>query len=84
MRFTWMTLMARFCQVLGVLGWVYFGCWQIIKRPIRKVIVAHIAGSLSVMTVCGAVIQAFLFLSLAGAVWCAGYILRDYFLGKNN
>lgn len=82
MRFTWKTFIAQFCQVLGVLGWIYIGCWQVLKRPIKKVIVAQMAGSLSVMTLCGAVVQAFLFLSLAGAVWCAGYILKDYFLAK--
>lgn len=79
MKAMWKTFMAVFCYALGVFGWLYVGIWQILNKPVKYVILAQMAGDLSIMTLAGALIQGFLYLSLAGGVWCIGYMLRDYF-----
>ena len=46
---------------------------------ILKSVLAQIAGHLSVRLLAGALIQGFLYLSLAGGVWCVGYMISEYF-----
>ena len=79
MKFTWRTFLAAAAYALGVLGWIYIGAWQILTKPIKKVILAQLAGHLSLSVLLGAFIQGFLLLSLAGGVWCIGYMISDYF-----
>ena len=40
---------------------------------------AQIAGHLSIGLLIGALIQGFLYLSLAGGIWCVGYMISEYF-----
>ena len=75
-------LLSALSYALGVLGWVYIGVWKILTKPVKYVVLAHIAGELSARGVLGAAVQGFLYLSLAGGVWCIGYILKDYFKEK--
>lgn len=79
MKLTWKTILAAAAYIAGILGWIYVGLWQILKRPVRRLVLAQIAGTLSIGTLLGAIVQGFLFLSLAGAVWCVGYMLSEYF-----
>lgn len=79
MRFTWKTLAALLCYVFGVLGWLYIGGWMGLTRPLKGLVLAHLAGSLSFGKLAVAVGQGFLYLSLAGGVWCVGYMLSNYF-----
>lgn len=79
MKFTWKTILAAAAYLSGVLGWLYVGLWQILKRPVRRLVLAKLAGTLSLTTMLGATVQSFLFLSLAGGVWCIGYMLSNYF-----
>lgn len=79
MKITWKTILAAAAYIAGSLGWIYVGLWQILKRPVRRLVLAKISGTLSIGMLCGAVVQGFLLLSLAGAVWCVGYILSEYF-----
>lgn len=79
MKMMWKTFMAQICNALGVLGWIYIGIWKVWKIPVRNVLTAHMAGSLSIWKLCGAAAEGFLFLSLAGGVWCIGYMLKNYF-----
>lgn len=78
MRFSWRTMAATLCYALGNLGWCYVGIWMILTRPLKGLWVAHMAGSLSFLHFFGALVQGFLYLSLAGAVWCIGYMLSNY------
>lgn len=50
-----------------------------VEKPVHSVILAQIAGHLSVRLLAGALIQGFLYLSLAGGVWCVGYMISEYF-----
>lgn len=79
MKITWRTVIALLFNALGVLGWCYVGGWMILTKPLKGIVVAHIAGNLSIGKVVVAVIQGFAFLSLAGAVWCVGYMLSNHF-----
>ena len=72
-------MIALLFNALGVLGWCYVGGWMILTKPLKGIVVAHIAGNLSIGKVVVAVIQGFAFLSLAGAVWCVGYMLSNHF-----
>lgn len=79
MKFSWRAVLASLCNVLGVLGWLYFGCYRVIMGPIRNVITSQINGSLTVGVFLTSIVTAFLYLSLAGGVWCIGYMLKYYF-----
>lgn len=79
MKITWKTAVSILCSVLGVAGWCYIGGWLVLTRPLKGVLVAHAAGSLSIRKLLAAVIQGFVYLSLAGGVWCIGYMLSNYF-----
>ena len=79
MKITWKTLLALFFYKLGVVGWFYVGGWMILRGPVRGVILAHMAGDLSLIKLAVALVQGFVYLSLAGGVWCIGYMLSDHF-----
>lgn len=79
MKFTWRTFVAVCCYALGVLGWCYVGGWMILTKPVKGLILAYLAGNFSIGKLIAAIIQAFIYLSLAGGVWCAGYILSNRF-----
>ncbi len=83
MKITWKTLAALLCYGLGVAGWCYVGGWMILTKPVKGLIVAHMAGTLSVGKLIAAFVQGFWYLSLAGGVWCIGYMLSNYFHDKN-
>lgn len=50
-----------------------------VEKPVHSVILAQIAGHLSIGLLIGALIQGFLYLSLAGGIWCVGYMISEYF-----
>ena len=68
MKITWKALLALFFYTLGVVGWFYVGGWMILRGPVRGVIKLAVA-----------LVQGFVYLSLAGGVWCIGYMLSDHF-----
>lgn len=79
MKFTWRTLAAILFYALGILGWCYIGGWMILTKPIKGLFLAHLAGNLSLGKLIIALIQGFIYLSLAGGVWCVGYMLSNHF-----
>ena len=79
MKITWKTFLAVSAYWAGVFGWFYIGIWQVLKKPVHSVILAQIAGHLSIGLLIGALIQGFLYLSLAGGIWCVGYMISEYF-----
>ena len=82
MKDKWRLVVALVCYALGVLGWCYVGCWMILTHPLKGLVLAHIAGELSLGKLVVALVQGFIYLSLGGAVWCVGYILSNYFRDK--
>lgn len=82
MRFNWRMVVAAIFYALGFLGWAYVGGWMLLTKPVKGLILAHLAGKLTIIKCIGAVIQGFLLLSLAGGVWCVGYMLSNHFKEK--
>lgn len=79
MKFTWKAVVALLCYALGVLGWCYVGGYMILTKPLKTLVVAYLARELTIGKVLVAAIQAFIYLSLAGGVWCIGYMLSNHF-----
>ena len=48
MKITWKTFLAVSAYWAGVFGWFYIGVWQVLKKPVHSVILAQIAGHLSI------------------------------------
>ena len=48
MKFNWKMIVAAAFYALGVLGWIYVGGWMILTRPVKGLILAHMAGKLAV------------------------------------
>lgn len=79
MKFSWRMIAAAFSYALGVLGWCYVGGYKILTGPVRELILAQMAGMYVFGTTgCGPV-EGFIYLSLAGGVWCIGYMLSSHF-----
>lgn len=57
MKITWKALLALFFYTLGVVGWFYVGGWMILRGPVRGVILAHMAGDLSLIKLAVALVQ---------------------------
>ena len=83
MKDRWRAIAALVCYVLGVLGWCYVGGWMILTRPLKGLVLAHLAGELSLAKFAVAAVQGFIYLSLGGAIWCIGYMLSNYFRDKS-
>lgn len=73
-------------DIAGVVFLHAGSCWLVLcrrmddlKRTVRGVILAHMAGDLSLIKLAVALVQGFVYLSLAGGVWCIGYMLSDHF-----
>jgi hypothetical protein len=79
MKITWKTILALVFYLLGVAGWIYIGGWMILTRTVKGLVLAYVVGNLSVWKLVRAVIQGFVYLSLAGGVWCVGYMLGNHF-----
>lgn len=82
MKITWRTVAAFLCSAFGLIGWCYVGGWMILTKPVKGLLLAHIAGKLSILKLVVAFVQGFIYLSLAGAIWCVGYMLSNYFREK--
>lgn len=79
MKITWKTAASVLFSILGTIGWCYIGGWMVLTRPLKGVFTAHAAGCLSIGKIFFAGVQGFVYLSVAGAVWCIGYILSNHF-----
>ena len=82
MKKSWNKVAAVVCYILGIIGWIYFGAWMILTKPIKGLVLAYMAGHLTIGKLLAAGVQGFLYLTFAGAVWCVGYILSNRFKGK--
>lgn len=78
MKITWKTTAAVLCYLLGIVGWCYVGGYMILAKPVKGLVVAYLAGKLSIWKIVIAIVQGFVYLSLAGGVWCVGYMLSNY------
>lgn len=47
MKFSWKMIAAALSYALGVLGWCYVGGYKILTGPVKGLILAQMAGSMS-------------------------------------
>lgn len=83
MRISWRKALSLLFYLAGILGWCYVGAYMILSKPLWGLYCAFGAGKFSLLTLLWAAVQVFIYLSLAGGVWCIGYVLSDYFKDKD-
>ncbi|MCI5621734.1 MAG: hypothetical protein MR355_09300 [Lachnospiraceae bacterium] len=80
--FKYMRLMAGgACYLLFTLLAVYVGGWLMFLEPLKGSVTAYLAGELTVKRILVTLIKCLLSTTVAGAIWCIGYISRQKFIG---
>lgn len=69
------------CSLIGTLLALYVGGWLMLCKPIQGVISAYFAGNLAIGTIALAAFKCLLSATVAGAIWCGGYIAKCKFIG---
>ena len=82
MKFSWKECATALCALAGAISWFYLGAYRLWKGPVMDLIEAQLAGNLSVWRLIEDLFSGFMWLTLAGFVWCLWYILRGYFKGR--
>lgn len=82
MKFSWRECAAGVCAVLGAMSWLYLGAYRLWKGPLMDLVEAHLAGNVTLWLLIEDLFAAFIWLTMAGFVWCLWYILRGYFKGR--
>lgn len=77
-------LMGFLCYGAGIVGSLYYGLWKLLVRPLGALISALVAGTvtLSFFLACG--VKILVSTTLAGLIWCIGYIGYNYFKGTED
>ena len=82
MDFSWKECAAKICALLGAMSWLYLGIYRLWKGPLMDLLEAHLAGNMTLWLLMEDLFRAFIWLTLAGFVWCLWYILRSYLKGR--
>lgn len=82
MKFSWKECAAGVCAVFGAMSWLYLGAYRLWKGPLMDLIEAQLTGNITIWLLIEDIFSAFIWLTLAGFVWCLWYILRGYFKGR--
>ena len=82
MRDSWKSVAAVCCSVLGAISWLYLGVYRLVKGPVKNIIVAKLAGSLTLTFLAINFFRGFICLTIAGFIWCLWYLLKGYILRK--
>ncbi len=77
-------LLGSTCYVLGLLAAIYVGGVIMLLHPIEALYAAYVTGTLTVHMVLINVIIMLLSATIAGLVWCIGYIGYNYFKGTED
>lgn len=76
--------LALFCYALGIIFGFYFGIWKMLCLPLAGLYMALVSGELTIMMVVISLIQVLFSTTLAGLIWCVGYIGFNYFRGTED
>lgn len=82
-KITWRKCAAGFCAALGVVSWLYLGAYRLWRGPVMDLVRAHLEGNVTLWRLLEDFFAAFIWLTLAGTVWCLWYILRGYIKDRN-
>lgn len=78
MKTRWRKIASFIVSILGGLAWCYVGGWLVLTGPVKGLVIAFGAGQLTLGKLLSLVLEVFIYLSLAGGVWCIGYMLSNY------
>lgn len=73
-------MIGTLCSVIGTLLALYVGGWLMLCKPIQGVVSAYFAGNLTIGIIALAVFKCLLSVTVAGAIWCGGYIAKCKFI----
>lgn len=77
-------ILAMICYLLGVLLALYYGGWKMFIKPIEKLIVVGMAGELTLTFVLANLFTILMSTTVAGFIFCIGYIGYNYFKGTED
>lgn len=78
------SVIGTLCSVIGTLLALYVGGWLMLCKPIQGVVSAYFAGNLTIGIIALAVFKCLLSVTVAGAIWCGGYIAKCKFIGHED
>lgn len=77
-------LIAFLCYAMGIFASLYVGLWGMICRPLQELYTAFVSGDVSLFLVAACAIKILFSTTLAGMVWCIGYIGFNHFKGDKD
>ncbi len=75
-------LAACLCHCLGILVSFYVGGWLMFLQPILNGIEAFASGTMTWSLLIVSIVKIICASTLAGLIWCIGYIGRNHFVGR--
>lgn len=84
MKKSWRAFMSIVCYTVGLVGAIYFGGWLMLIQPINQIWEAYQQQVLNWHMLLVAIIKIALSTTVAGAVWCTGYIGYNHFIGTED
>ena len=68
-------LLGFVCYTIGVIAAAYYGLWKMLVLPLHTLAVSFLAGDLNVTLFST---------TMAGLIWCIGYIAYNHFKGTQD
>lgn len=84
MKKKWNALLGALCYTLGVFCAFYVGGWLMLISPIRTLMSAFAAGTLTLKLLTKCIILIAFSSTFGGLVWCIGYIGYNHFRGTED
>lgn len=84
MKKRWKVILAAACYIFGVFASIYIGGWLMLVKPVRLLMYAYGTGTFSVRLLVSCIVKIVLSTTVAGLVWCVGYIGCNYFKGTED
>lgn len=77
-------ILALAIYATGLAASVYVGGWVMIIKPVKGALAAHALGTLTMAQVVVAVLKCVCSLTVAGFIWCTGYIASNCVYDSRN
>lgn len=77
-------MLSTLCYLVGIVGAIYVGGYLMLICPIRDLLEAFQAEVLTLHLLVVSIIKIACSTTVAGAVWCTGYIGYNYFIGTED
>ncbi len=77
-------VLALLCYIAGVALAAYIGGWLMMVQPVRHLISAFAANEFTIGLLLVCVIKLVLSTTIAGVIWCIGYVGYNHFRGTED